>query len=284
MKEKYKYNYKDIIDDSERSLYGICDAIVENCRFEGPSDGESCLKETRDLYIKNCYFGLRYPLWHNSKSFIVNCVMPETCRAALWYDKDIVIETLKCDGIKAIRECSNVKVVNSYFNSPEFCWLSDNLTFENVNVVSEYPFFTIKNATFKNLNMKGKYSFQYAENIVIEGSVLDTKDAFWHSKNITVKNSVVKGEYLAWYSDSLTLINCKIIGTQPLCYAKNLKIIDCNTEGCDLSFENSVVDAKIKGRIESVKNPIGKIIADEIGEVIIDEFTRGECNIVDLSE
>lgn len=284
MKNQYKFNYANLIDDTERSLYGISDALVENCRFQGEADGESCLKETKNLYIKNCFFGLRYPLWHNDNSIIDNCVMPETCRAAMWYDNDITIKNLKCDGIKAIRECNGVRVFDCCFNSPEFCWLSNDLTFERVKVVSEYPFFTIKNATFKNLEMKGKYSFQYAENVTIEDSVLDTKDAFWHTKNVTVKNSIVKGEYLAWYSDGLTLINCKIIGTQPLCYAKNLKLIDCETEGCDLSFENSVVDATIKGYIESVKNPIGKIVADKIGEIIIDEYVRGTCKICDLSK
>lgn len=284
MKKDYKFQFKDLVDDKERSLYGMKDALLENCRFEGPTDGESCLKETSDLHIKDCFFGLRYPLWHNHDSIIENCVMPETCRAALWYDEDIVIEKLKCNGIKAIRECNNVQVYDSVFNSPEFCWLSNNLTFKNVEVASEYPFFTIKNATFDNLKMKGKYSFQYAENVTIENSVLDTKDAFWHSKNVTVKNSVVKGEYLAWYSDGLTLINCKIIGTQPLCYAENLKLIDCETEGCDLSFENSCVDAKIKGYIESVKNPIGKIVAEKIGEVLIDDFSRGKCEISELSK
>ena len=132
--------------------------------------------------------------------------------------------------------------------------------------------------------MKAKYSFQYAEDVIVYDSFLDTKDAFWHTKNVTVKNSVVKGEYLGWYSKNLTFVNCKIIGTQPLCYAENLKLIDCETENCDLSFENSLVDAEIKGRIMSVKNPMGKIVADEIGEIIIDEHSRGKCEIFTASD
>ena len=125
--------------------------------------------------------------------------------------------------------------------------------------------------------MKGKYSFQYVENLEINDSYLDTKDAFWHAKNVTVRNSTVKGEYLAWFSEGLTLIGCHIIGTQPLCYCKDLKLIDCTTEGTDLSFEYSDVEATVSGHIDSVKNPkSGTITADSVGEVIMGDAVM-EC-------
>ncbi|MCR5187901.1 MAG: DUF3737 family protein, partial [Treponema sp.] len=80
------------------------------------------------------------------------------------------------------------------------------------------------------------------------------------------------GEYLGWYSENLTLINCKIIGTQPFCYCKNLVLENCTMEKCDLAFERSSVQASIIGKIDSVKNPLcGKIEADQIGEIIIEE-------------
>jgi len=119
--------------------------------------------------------------------------------------------------------------------------------------------------------------------VEIRDSYLDTKDAFWHSKNVTVINSVVKGEYLAWYSEGLRLINCKIIGTQPLCYAKDLVLENCEMIDTDLSFENSDVQATVRGNIVSVKNPhCGRIEADSIGEIIIDEnrWTDGEYEIL----
>ena len=89
-------------------------------------------------------------------------------------------------------------------------------------------------------------------------------------------NSTVKGEYLAWYAKNLRLVNCKIIGTQPLCYANGVVLENCTMEGCDLSFEYSRVSADVKGKIESVKNPLAEsyIIADEIGEIILDENRR----------
>ena len=113
-----------------------------------------------------------------------------------------------------------------------------------------------------------------------ENCVLDTKDAFWHGENVIVKNCIVKGEYLAWYSKNLTFIDCEIRGTQPFCYAENLKLINCRLYECDLAFENTTVEADVVTSIDSVKNPIGVIKAPSIGEIIIDEFARGTCQII----
>ena len=259
--------------DQERALYGLNGETVKNCRFDGPGDGESALKECRNIEVSDCFMNLRYPLWHVQQAKISGTSFTQNCRAALWYDKDIYIEESSLFGIKALRECENISLKNCTVNSTEFAWKSQNLTLENVTIEeSEYPFFEIQNAKINGLKMKGKYSFQYDKNIEITDSQLDTKDAFWHTKNVTVTNSIVKGEYLGWYSENLTLINCHIIGTQPFCYCNNLVLENCTMEGCDLAFERSTVQAEIKGKIDSVKNPLaGKITADCIGELIMEE-------------
>lgn len=258
--------------DVERALYNLCDTQVKSCVFAGPADGESVLKETRNILVDNCSFSLRYPVWHAKNYSIKNSKMDDKTRAAIWYCDDGVIENSSLYGVKAVRECNRTKIRNCDIVSPEFGWKTNQTKIENSSLVSEYVFFDSNDITVKGLDFKGKYSFQYTNNVVIENSNLDTKDAFWHSKNVTVKNSVVKGEYLAWFSDGLTLINCKIIGTQPLCYCKNLTLIDCEMTDCDLSFEYSDVSATVKGHIDSVKNPhSGKIVADTIGEIILED-------------
>ena len=263
--------------DEERALYNLTDTSVVNCRFEGPADGESALKEARNTEVSDCFFALRYPLWHVDKFTLENSEMTQTARAALWYSHHGKIKNCRLNGIKAVRECSDITLEGCEAESPEFGWKCSGITLEDTSVTSEYLFFDSKNITLKNVKMSGKYSFQYVENLKIDDSILDTKDAFWHSKNVVVKNSVVKGEYLGWFSEGLTLINCKIIGTQPLCYCKDLKLIDCETQDCDLSFEYSDVQADIKGNIVSVKNPkSGIITADSVGE-IINENPVTEC-------
>lgn len=273
--------YSNLILDEERALYAIRNAVVENCRFEGPADGESALKESRDITVKNCDFLLRYPFWHTEGALIENIRMTETCRAALWYDKNIVIKDSSLGGIKAVRECENVALENCNIVSTEFGWMNKNLSLKNCELTAEYPFLMTKGMELDGFTLNGKYSFQYVENVVIRNSVLNTKDAFWHAKNVTVYDSVVKGEYLAWYSENVKFVRCKLIGTQPLCYAKNLILEDCEMEGTDLAFENSEVTATVNGHIDSVKNPYkGYVTADSIGEIIFDENKwDGECKV-----
>lgn len=276
----FEQNFENQIFDEERALYGIKNALVKNCSFDGLADGESALKEASDFEVKDCYMNLRYPFWHVANAKISGSELTENCRAALWYDKNVEIDSCKLNGIKALRECEGITLKNSSVSSPEFIWKCKNLVVENVEInESEYPFFEVENAKITNLKMKGKYSFQYDKNIEICDSDLDTKDAFWHTKNVTVRNSTVKSEYLGWYSENLTLINCHITGTQPFCYCKNLVLENCTMEGCDLAFERSSVQADVKGKIDSVKNLLsGSVTADEIGGIIMEE------NIVDRAK
>jgi len=269
--------------DEERSLYASKDAIVNNCRIDGPADGESSLKEARNVKVKNSYFNLRYPFWHDDKLSVDNCELTPLCRAALWYSKNIKISNSKLNGIKALRECSNVEIKDCEINSPEFGWRCKNVSIVNSKLSDVmYLFFETKDIKLKNVQMNGKYTFQYVKNMIIENSYLDTKDAFWHTKNVVVKNSTIKGEYLGWYSDGLTLINCKIIGTQPLCYCKHLKLINCTMEDTDLSFEYSDVEATIKGNVMSIKNPrSGKITVDSVDEIILENSVmKTKCQII----
>ena len=257
--------------DEERALYNLCGAKVINCVFAGSADGESALKECRNIEVENCSFSLRYPLWHAENFTVSACTMDENARAALWYCKGGVIDGSNLGGIKALRECREIVLNGCKIVSPEFGWRCKNILLDGCEAQSEYFMFESENLSFKDVKFTGKYSFQYVKNAVIENCDFTTKDAFWHSENVTVKNSVLRGEYLGWYSEGLTLINCLITGTQPLCYCKKLKLINCRTEGCDLAFEYSDVNADISGEVLSVKNPkSGRIVADGYGEIIFD--------------
>ena len=258
--------------DEERAFYGLESIEVENISIDGPKDGESAFKECSDVAVRDSFFNLRYPFWHDRGLTLENIEMTDKCRAAIWYSDNIDIRDSKMHGIKALRECANIKMTNVDVVSPEFGWSVDNITLNNVSIESEYLFLRSKNLKAEKLSMKGKYSFQYLENAEFDNCEFKTKDAFWHSKNVTVRNSHIDGEYLAWYSENLTLINCVIEGTQPLCYCKNLKLIDCKMVRCDLSFERSEVEANILGNVDSIKNPLqnSHIIVDSVGEVIHD--------------
>ncbi len=258
--------------DEERALYEINNTIVKDCRFEGEADGESALKECSQIAVENCFFDLRYPLWHDRGLELRNSEMSENCRAALWYSNNIKITNTVMHGIKALRECSDVEITGCDIISPEFGWSVKNIKMSDSHAESEYFMMRSENIEFNNVDFKGKYSFQYIKNAVFDNCKFDTKDAFWHAENVVVKNSVVKGEYLAWYSDGLTLENCVIEGTQPLCYCKNLKLVNCRMNKTDLAFEKSEVIADITTHVDSIKNPLsGKITLPSVGEIIISD-------------
>ncbi len=260
------------IFDEERALYGEHDIIAQNCRFDGPADGESAFKECRNVVANECFFNLRYPFWHNKGLKITDSEMTGLCRAALWYSNDIEITNTKLHGIKALRECGNVKMSGCDVISPEFGWSVRNIEMTGCTVDSEYFMMRSEGLKFSNVNFKGKYSFQYIENSVFEDCVFDTKDAFWHAKNVTVRGCAVKGEYLAWYCENVTFENCRIIGTQPLCYCKGLKLVNCEMVNADLCFERSEVNATITTPVESIKNPLsGEIRVPAVGEIIRDD-------------
>lgn len=264
--------------DMERALYGSQDIIVKHCAFDGPADGESALKESRDVQAMDCFFNLRYPFWHDDGLKISGSEMTELCRAALWYSNDIEITDSKLHGIKALRECSRVKMQGCDVISPEFGWSIQDIEMVDCTVQGEYFMMRSNRLDFDNVVLKGKYSFQYIQDSVFENCSFDTKDAFWHAKNITIRNSTVKGEYLAWYCENVTFENCRIIGTQPLCYCKNLKLINCEMIDTDLSFEKSEVEATIITPVMSIKNPLsGRIYVPSVGELIHDdEKSHGE--------
>lgn len=258
--------------DEERALYGSDDVLIRNCRFDGPADGESALKESRHVTVEQCFMNLRYPFWHDEDLTIRASELTLLCRAALWYSHHITITDSKLHGIKAVRECSDVSLERCDIDSPEFGWSASQIRLRDCTAKSEYFMLRARRIYFASVHFTGKYSFQYIEDAVFTDCHFDTKDAFWHAKNVTVRNSVLKGEYLAWYSDGLTLENCRIIGTQPFCYCKNLTLIDCQMVDTDLCFEKSQVEATITTPVDSIKNPLsGHICVPAVGQIIRDD-------------
>ena len=268
--------------DMERALYGSDGIILNNCVFEGPEDGESALKECRNIQVRDCSFHLRYPFWHDEKVKIADSEMTESCRAALWYSTDIDIENTKLHGIKALRECEQVKMRGCDVISPEFGWSVHDMEMADSSVQGEYFMMRSDKLRFTNVCLKGKYSFQYIQASIFEGCEFDTKDAFWHAKNVVIRDSIVKGEYLGWYCENVTFENCKIIGTQPLCYCKGLCLLNCQMIDADLCFEKSDVEAMLRTPVESIKNPCsGHIYVPDVGEIIRDDAqAKGEVIIL----
>ena len=144
------------IFDEERALYGEADVLVRDCAFDGSADGESALKECRDVRAERCLFNLRYPFWHDSGLAIRDSEMTEKCRAALWYSERVEITDSRLHGIKALRECSDVRMRNCEVVSPEFGWSVRGIEMQDCTAESEYFMMRSDHLYFRGVRMKGK--------------------------------------------------------------------------------------------------------------------------------
>ncbi len=254
----------------ERALFNAENLAVYDSVF---LDGESPLKESRNIELYNTMFKWKYPLWYCRSIKLKDCALFEMARAGIWYTENISLENTIIEAPKNFRRCRNVILRDVDFpNASETLWSCYDIDMENVSAKGDYFAMNCKNFTVNNLRLIGNYSFDGAENIEISNSRLLSKDAFWNSRDITVRDSFISGEYLGWNAENLTLINCTVESLQGLCYIKNLTMKNCKLINTNLAFEYSTVDAEISSAIDSVKNPVsGRIKAYGIGELILEE-------------
>lgn len=254
----------------ERALYNSIDLSVVDSVFE---DGESPLKECANILVDKCTFRWKYPLWYSSVIRVSGSTFEEGARAAIWYTRDIEITDTVIKAPKALRRCERVRLKNVTFtDAKETLWHCNRAELSGVRVYGDYFGMNCENIRATDLVIEGGYAFDGARNIEIRGARINSRDVFWNCENVTVYDSVIIGEYIGWNSKNVTLINCTVESNQGFCYMNNLTLRNCTLNKTDLAFEYSTVNADITGKIDSIKNPIsGKIVADEIGEIIIDE-------------
>lgn len=267
----------------ERPLFGINDTKLDNITI---TDGESGIKMCRNIECNNSKFYGKYPWWHVDGSVITNCYFDPKSRSAIWYSNDMVMKDTVIDAPKLFREMKNVSLENVKINdADETFWRIDGLKLKNVELHGgTYPFMFSKNIYVDGLVSDSKYVFQYCHNVEIHNAKITTKDSFWECDNVTVYDSELDGEYLAWHSKNITLVRCHISGEQPLCYSDNVVLRDCTFDAaCDRAFEDCTnIDAKIKGSITNIKNPIsGHITAEKIGSVTYNEFAKGHDTVIE---
>lgn len=255
----------------ERALYMLENAEVFNCIFE---NGESPLKETRNLLVRNSEFRWKYPIWYSKDVLCSNIVFKDTARSGVWYTDNIEIVDSIIHAPKTFRRCSDVRLTNvKITNAQETLWKCRYVKLKDITANGDYFGFNSEDVEVDNLYLDGNYAFDGGKNIIVRNSVLNSKDSFWNVENLLVEDSFINGEYLAWNSKNVTFKNCKIISHQGLCYIDNVKLINCQLIDSDLCLELcSNIDAQITNDVESIKNPISGVIrVKSIKELILDE-------------
>ena len=105
----------------ERALFQSENLAVYDSVFE---DGESPLKESSSLYLDNCLFRWKYPLWYCKHVDVKECTWFDMARAGVWYTDDISVRDSIVEAPKNFRRCRGVTLTNVNFpNAEETLWI-----------------------------------------------------------------------------------------------------------------------------------------------------------------
>ena len=265
----------------ERPLFASHDLHLDHVTIRA---GESAIKECSNIVATDCLFEGNYPFWHVHGFTIRNCHFAVGGRSALWYSDHLKMTDTTIDAPKMFREMEHIDIENVRMNdADEVFWRCNHIRIRNLELHDgTYPFMFSTDIHVDGLKSDSKYVFQYVKNAEIHNAEITTKDAFWEVENVTIYDSRLDGEYLGWHSRNLRLVNCHISGEQPLCYAHDLVLENCTFDAsCDRAFEYSTLNADIRGAITNIKNPAsGRIIADSIGSVTLDENIKAPADCV----
>lgn len=272
--------YKDQEFHGERALFKQRDASIKDCIFV---DGESPLKESRDIEIDSSTFCYKYPLWYSQDIEVKRCKFEEMSRSGIWYTKNIAMNSCDLIAPKLFRYCKDIKIEDTEFkDGKETLWHCLDIEIKNVKTTGDYFGYNSSNIRAVNLTVDGNYAFDSCKNIEISDSTFNSKDAFWNCENVRLTNCTLIGEYLAWNSKNITFKDCYIVSHQGLCYIKNMTIKDCKIVDSDLILEYcEEISVDCKSDNVSIKNPISGVIRINKAQFILDDndIDKNRCKI-----
>ena len=255
----------------ERALFKARDLLIENCVFE---DGESPLKEARNLTVADSVFRWKYPFWYGTAITVRNSMLLEMARAGMWYDTNLTFENCTIEAPKGFRHCKNLRIERTSLpHALETLWWCSDVVLRDVTACGDYFAKNCTNVQVEDLQLVGNYCFDGCRDVTVANARMVSKDAFWNCENVTVRNSFISGEYLGWNAHNLTFESCTIESLQGLCYIDGLTLKNCRLINTTLAFEYcSNINAEVTTTIDSVVNPRSGIIrAAGFGQVIQDD-------------
>ena len=253
----------------ERALFQKKHATIINSTF---ANGESPLKESSDIKIRNSIFKWKYPLWYSNTVDVEDTTLLETARSGIWYTHHIQMKNCSIEAPKTFRRSSDITL--NHVTMPiaeETLWNCQDITLNHVQAKGNYFGMNSSNIEIDHFSLSGNYAFDGAHHIHVKNAKLLSKDAFWNCEHVIVEDSFIIGEYLGWNSKDVTFVNCTIDSLQGLCYIEDLKLINCKLLNTTQAFEYSTVEADVTTVIDSVMNPYrANIQAKDVTEVILD--------------
>ena len=104
----------------ERALFQGRDLQITDCVFE---DGESPLKESRNIVVRDSVFRWKYPLWYSEGVEVEHSLFEFNAHAAFWYSKNMTFHDCTIQAPKEFRRNEHVTVERTAFtDAAETFW------------------------------------------------------------------------------------------------------------------------------------------------------------------
>lgn len=262
---------KDRSFSGERSLFKMSDLSLENVLF---LEGESPLKEGKNIRVSRCSFSWKYPLWYCQGVDVSFSRFYNESHAGIWYTRDGRFGSCVFEEGKNFRHSSNIVIVRcSFQKASETLWWCRNCSVKESYAKGEYFGLGSSDIELEGVQIDGNYPFDGSKRVRARHCVFNSKDAFWNSEDVLLEDCEIHGEYFGWNSKKVVLKRCKIVSHQGFCYMDDVRLEDCEMTDSDLTFEY-VSNASVhlsKGELD-LKNPIsGTFVAPSFKNVLLED-------------
>ena len=147
----------------------ICDTIFD--------DGESPLKESRNIELYGSMFKWKYPLWYSKDILVEDCTWFEMARAGVWYTDNITVRNAMIEAPKNFRRCTGVVLENVDFpNAQETLWNCSQVKMDRVTAKGDYFAMNCTDMELNDFKLDGNYSFDGAKNVEIHNAKMLSKE------------------------------------------------------------------------------------------------------------
>ena len=120
----------------ERALFMSDGLVIKDSIFD---DGESPLKESKNIELYNSMFKWKYPLWYCENIYAKNCTWFDMARAGVWYTNHIRVEDALIEAPKNFRRCHDLSLTNvSFPDAAETLWSCEDVKMNNVMAKGTY--------------------------------------------------------------------------------------------------------------------------------------------------
>jgi hypothetical protein len=102
-------------------------------------DGESPLKESRDVKLHDSSFEWKYPLWYTRQAEVRGGELLDTARSGIWYTHGIAMTDTLIAAPKTFRRSSDITLDHvSMPNAQETLWTCEHVAMSDVQANGDY--------------------------------------------------------------------------------------------------------------------------------------------------